>query len=185
MAVEMRTTVCEIFLNGWRSSQTVLRTQKCVHPHTFLRIRSGTSYESGSNSRKHSIYTHFPNDRNCDVCLRTKITNSSCTRRTGGAVPRAQKFGDLKTADHKVLSEGCESRKIIDTLLWCKTWPPNGSSRICANQRLPRRRKRVHESFSSRRKNRKLFVRTIHWNLANLVKIRESSNFNTLSIRDK
>ena len=28
------------------------------------------------------------------------------------AVPRAENFGDLITADHKVLSEGCESRNI-------------------------------------------------------------------------
>ena len=28
----------------------------------------------------------------------------------GGAGPRAENFGDLITADHKVLSEGCESR---------------------------------------------------------------------------
>ena len=39
MAVEMRATVCEIFLNGWRSSQIILRTQKCMHPHTFLRTQ--------------------------------------------------------------------------------------------------------------------------------------------------
>ena len=32
-------------------------------------------------------------------------------KRNGGAVPRAENFGDLKTAEHKVLSEGCESRK--------------------------------------------------------------------------
>ena len=31
-----------------------------------------------SKSRKHSIYTHFPKDRNCDVCLRTNITKASC-----------------------------------------------------------------------------------------------------------
>ena len=24
-----------------------------------------------TKSRKHSIYTHFPKDRNCEVCLRT------------------------------------------------------------------------------------------------------------------
>ena len=29
---------------------------------------------------------------------------------TGEALPRAEKFGDLITADHKVLNEGCESR---------------------------------------------------------------------------
>ena len=33
-----------------------------------------------------------------------------CRRRIGGAVPHAENFGDLITADHKVLSEGCESR---------------------------------------------------------------------------
>ena len=59
---------------------------------------------------KHSIYTHFPKDRNCDICLRTKITRVPCRRRNGEAVPRAENFGDLITADHKVPSENCESR---------------------------------------------------------------------------
>ena len=26
---------------------------------------------------KHSVYTHFPKDRNCEICKRTKITNNS------------------------------------------------------------------------------------------------------------
>ena len=39
MAIEIRTTVCEIFLNGWRSSQIIWRTLKCMHPHTFLRTQ--------------------------------------------------------------------------------------------------------------------------------------------------
>ena len=59
---------------------------------------------------KHSIYTHFPKDRICEICQRTKMTRAPCRRRFGGAVPRAELFGDLITADHKVLSEGCESR---------------------------------------------------------------------------
>ena len=59
---------------------------------------------------KHSVYTHFPTDRNCEICQRTKITRAPCRRRNGGAVPRAENFGDLITADHKVLSEDCESR---------------------------------------------------------------------------
>ena len=33
-----------------------------------------------------------------------------CRRRIGRVVPRAEIIGDLITADHKVLSEGCESR---------------------------------------------------------------------------
>ena len=59
---------------------------------------------------QHSVYTHFPKDRNCEICQRTNITRAWCRRRIGGAVPRAENFGDLITADHKVLSEGCESR---------------------------------------------------------------------------
>ena len=30
---------------------------------------------------KHSIYTHFPKDRNCDICLKTKITRASCRKK--------------------------------------------------------------------------------------------------------
>ena len=59
---------------------------------------------------KHSVYTHFPKDRNCEICQMTKITRAPCRRRNGGAELRAEFFGDLKTADHKVSSEGCESR---------------------------------------------------------------------------
>ena len=62
------------------------------------------------DSGKHSVCTHFPKDRNCDICMRTKITRAPCIKRTGAAVPRAEKFGDLMTADHRVLSEECESR---------------------------------------------------------------------------
>ena len=41
---------------------------------------------------KHSVYTHFPKDGNCEVRQRTKITRSPCRRRIGGVVPRAEKF---------------------------------------------------------------------------------------------
>ena len=59
---------------------------------------------------KHSVFSHFPKDRNCEICQRTKITRAPCRRRNGGAVPRAEILGSLITADHKVLSENCESR---------------------------------------------------------------------------
>ena len=48
---------------------------------------------------KHSVCTHFPKDRNCEMCQRTKITRSPCRRRIGVAVPRAENFGDLIIAD--------------------------------------------------------------------------------------
>ena len=66
-------------------------------------------------SRKHCTCTHFPKDPNYEVFKRTMITRAPCRRRTGNSVPRAEKFGDLITADHKVLNEGSESRhKILD-----------------------------------------------------------------------
>ena len=34
-----------------------------------------------TQKRKHSIYIHFTQDRNCDVSLRTKITRVPCRRR--------------------------------------------------------------------------------------------------------
>ena len=60
--------------------------------------------------RKHSVKTHFPRDRNCEACFRTKMSRAPCRRRTGETVPRAEKFGDSITAHHKVFSEGGESR---------------------------------------------------------------------------
>ena len=73
-----------------------------------LPMLSRAKVESGSG--KHSVYTHFPKDTNCDICLKTKITRASCRSRAGTVVPRAEHFGDLITADHKVLSKGSESR---------------------------------------------------------------------------
>ena len=73
---------------------------------------ANTSQDSDSErptkvaTRKHSIYTHFPKDHNREVCLRTKMTRPPCRRRTGEAVVRAEKIGDVITADHKVLHEG-------------------------------------------------------------------------------
>ena len=64
------------------------------------------------DSRKHSAFTHFHKDRNSETYQRTKITRAPCRRRNGGAVFRAENFGDLITADHKVLSDNCESRNI-------------------------------------------------------------------------
>ena len=69
MAIEIRTTVCEIFLNGWRSSQIIQRTQKCTHPHTFLRQQIRKVLRKWYQNQGNSICTHFPKDRNGEVCL--------------------------------------------------------------------------------------------------------------------
>ena len=101
-------------------------TSKSSHE---LPMEPRAKVEPGSG--KHNVYTHFPKDPNCDICLKTKITRASCRRCTGTVVPRAKIFGDLTTADHKVLSEGCESRDnhryivVVQDLAtqWIKSYP--------------------------------------------------------------
>ena len=73
-----------------------------------LPMESRAKVEPGSG--KHSVFTHFPKDPNCDICLKTKITRASCRWRAGTVVPRAENVGDLTTADNKILSEECGSR---------------------------------------------------------------------------
>ena len=55
---------------------------------------------------EHSVYTHFPRDPHCDICLKTKITRTSCRRRAGTVLPERNTL----VADHKVLNEESESR---------------------------------------------------------------------------
>ena len=80
------------------------------HASSSHEMSSEPKFKRREDLGKHSVYTHFPKDRNCEICKRTKITRAPCRRRNGGAVPRAEHFGDLMTADHKALSDKCESR---------------------------------------------------------------------------
>ena len=80
-------------------------TSKSSH---VLPMESRAKVEPGSG--KHSVYTHFPKNLHCDICLKTKTTGASFRRHGGTVVPRAEDFGDLITADHNVLSEESESR---------------------------------------------------------------------------
>ena len=60
---------------------------------------------------KHCVFAHFPKDRNCEICQRTKITRAPCRKTHCRSRTSCRKiFGDLITADHKVLGENCESR---------------------------------------------------------------------------
>ena len=116
---------------------------------------------------KHNVHTHFPKDRNCEICKRTKITRAPCRRRKGEAVPRADNFGDLITADHKVLSDNCESRNnhryavVVQDLAtqWIQAYPCKSKT----SQETQRTLQKLLEPES--------FTLTIPWNSENLVKI--------------
>ena len=75
------------------------------------------------------------------------------------------------TEDHKVLSEGCESRNNHRFAVVVQDSAPNGSSRIRAKQKLLSKQKRAYKSSWSQIGSLKSFTLSIPWNLAKFVKI--------------
>ena len=103
------------YRNGCKNSEKILWMPEFLNAETHTPVLLMNHLLEPTTARsadlgKHSVYTHFTKDRNCEICQRTNITRAPCRRRNGGVVLRAEKFGDLITADHKVLSESCESR---------------------------------------------------------------------------
>ena len=80
------------------------------HASSSHEVSSEPTFKRREDLGKHSVYIHFPEDRNCEICQRTKITRAPVQKTQWRSVPRAENFGDLITADPKVLSDNCESR---------------------------------------------------------------------------
>ena len=122
-------------------------------------------------TRRHSILTHFLKDRNCEVYLRTKMTRALCRRRTGEAPIRAEKFGDLITADHKVFNEYGDSR---NSHRYAVVVQDLASHRVqsypCKTKTSPETEKSLRK-FLEPSKKPKFLLRTNHWNLENIVKV--------------
>ena len=137
---------------------------------------------------KHSIF--YSVSRNCDICLMTKITRAPCSKRTGTAVPRAENFGDLITADHKVLGEGCESRNnhryavVVQDLAtqWSDAWTPHG--RLLERRRKPRPVRFVDWVHTIHHIGRKNLQMGIPWSGERLTKKHTTSRTWLLVARD-
>ena len=120
---------------------------------------------------KHNVHTHFPEDRNCEICKRTKITRAPCRRRNGEAVPRAVNFGDLITAGHKVPSDNVESRNnhryavVVQDLAiqWIQAYP-------CKNKTSQKIQRSLQKFLEPDRKPKVIYTDNL-WNSAKLVKI--------------
>ena len=97
-------TGCRISDKIW-SMKAVLKSHgdpSPGHRHTSsssLQFPMESRAKVAPGSGEHSVYTHFPKDPNCEICLKTEITRASCRRRAGTVVPRAENFGDLITAE--------------------------------------------------------------------------------------
>ena len=118
-------------------------------------------------SDKHSEYTHFPKDPNCDICLKTKITRASCRSRTGTVVPRAEHLGDLITADHKILSKESESRNNHRHAVVVQDLATQWIQSYTCEAKTFQRPRRAQWSFGAD----KSFTLTIPWNWAKPLKI--------------
>ena len=145
--------------------------REASHASSSREVSSEPTTKRREDLGKHSVYTHFPKDRNCEICKRTKITRAPGRRRNGGAVPRAEKFSDLITADHKVLSDNCESRNNHRYAIVVQDLANNGSSRIRAKTKLHKKPREACKSSWNPRGILKSFTLTIPWNSAKLVKI--------------
>ena len=143
----------KIIQNSYFKHKVSLEQQKAQLQDRFLRGRQ-TSF---------MIYEYFRVTGAHDTVL-DYADLFSITLRTGKALPRAESFGDLIAADHKVLSEGCESRNITDTQSWYKIWQLNRFKRI-----------RASRNSSSRQRSQKSFILRIPGNSAKLVNYPERS----------
>ena len=89
-------------------SKTLSRQERPFSTSSSSASSSPTTSSSDNETREREDRTE--SDTSPETCQRTKITRAPCRRRIGGVVNRAENFGDLITADRKVLSENCESR---------------------------------------------------------------------------
>ena len=110
---------------------------------------------------KHSVYTHF---------RKTEIARSARGQKSQG--PRAEDALAESYLVQKILVIWLQQitkfslkvvnlETIIDMQSWCRTWPPNGSSHIRAEQKLLRKHKGVCKSSWSRIGSLKSFTLTI------------------------
>ena len=65
---------------------------------------------------KHNLFTHFPKDPKCQICIESKTQRTQCRRQKKkdfeeGNLSQAAKFADKLTVDHAIIGEGSESRK--------------------------------------------------------------------------
>ena len=113
------------FRNGCKSSENLVDDRVPEHRDSHASSSHESSLEPAlvrsADFGNYCVYTHFPKDRNCEICQRTKISRTPCRRRTGRVVPRAENLADLITADHKVLSEGSDTTGSIG---WPSLAPP-------------------------------------------------------------
>ena len=155
-----RTIRWQIFVSGRRSSKKIWWTEYCMHKHTVIRTQIRTILRKWQKSRKHCIYTHFPKDRNFEVCLRTNKIRAPCIRRTGETVPRAENVVTIMSFSMFSSSHSCDflsddlfrKQSAMSKRGQHATWTegsPMAKARPCLVARDPRSDEISSQSFGS------------------------------------
>ena len=168
--IKQRAVDCEISQSGQRRTQINLKIQKCQYSQTLLKIQIRSvprKWQPGSIVLKLATLKTAIGKSGSDPRLRRLLAGSALAKQHLAR----KKYGDLITADRKVLNEEGESRNnhryAVAVQDLATQWI---LSHLHAKRKLLRRRKGVYESFSSRRKRRKSSILTIPCILANPVK---------------
>ena len=128
-------TFFEIFLDGWRSSQKIYRTRKCLCSRTFLRTQIRNDPRNWYQHQGCTIFLLTSEKTEIAKCAcEPKLQRLPAEEALAKQVLRTEKFGDLVTADYKVLNEESESQTVIDTLPWYRILPLYGFSLIRVKQ---------------------------------------------------
>ena len=76
------TRIIPTYRNGCKNSENLVGDRVPESRHSHVSSSHGLSLEPmrSVDLGKHSVHTHFPKDRNCEICKRTKITRAPCRR---------------------------------------------------------------------------------------------------------
>ena len=85
----------------WNQDQHLLEVTAEILQDHLVR----TLYQRMHRREKHNLSTHFPEDTNCEIRKRTKVTRAACRRNSQSHILRTTKFRDIIAANHKVLNE--------------------------------------------------------------------------------
>ena len=150
--------------------------QRGSHASSSHEVSLEPSTKRREDLGKHSAETHFPQDRNCEICKRTKITRAPCRRRNGEAVTRAAKFGDVITADHKVFSGQLRISKQSSIRSRGTGSSHSMDPGVSVQKLLYKKPREACKSSWKPRGNQKSLTLTIAWNSAKFVKISPGIN---------
>ena len=93
--IRHKKTCCETCADGWRIPQSK------NHKRGVLTSRFIPNLRQKVVSGKQSTFTHFPNDRNCEVCRKDQNHEVSFQKTNWGNSTSSGKVGHLIAADHK------------------------------------------------------------------------------------